>query len=364
MSRIVPPVASGGSASPEDPKRSEPGMAAQKPGVTTPAAPSLGASAPPTAGGIPANRLPGAGVPGVKPAAPGLRPPVRTVVQPAATDEYDVATPGNGHHAPAPPRPASASPGGSSHGSAPAAPRPPMASPGVAGNGSNGSNGAVAKSPAPVNPAARPAQSPGAAPGPRPPAGPTGPRPIAGVAAPSPSGPVARPLGGMPPIEELKSRPIGRILTKMGKVTREQVVEALDFQKKKGGAIGRILIDLGYIKSEDLNIGLAAQRGYQLVSLEGKNITPEMIKAVPSQIATTQKVLPIEFDPATKKLVVAMANHENFRALDDLRQFMGYDVQAVLADPDLIDKLIAKHYNSAADSLGDILSELNDDRNA
>jgi type IV pilus assembly protein PilB len=179
------------------------------------------------------------------------------------------------------------------------------------------------------------------------------------MAGPSSAG--HRAPGSPPHIDELKARPIGRVLTKMGKVTREQVVEALDFQKKKGGALGRILIDLGYIKSEDLNMGLAAQRGYQLVNLEGKVITPEMIKAVPPQIATTQKVLPIEFDPATKKLVVAMANHENFRALDDLRQFMGYDVQAVLADPEQIEKLIAKHYTTAADSLGDILSELNDD---
>src|SRR6185437_12986262 len=164
------------------------------------------------------------------------------------------------------------------------------------------------------------------------------PRPAGAVPGARPAAPGAKPAGpGAPggaapaanggdaqatvPIAELKSRPIGRILTKMGKVTREQVVEALDFQKKKGGALGRILIDLGYVKPEDLNTGLAAQRGYQLVSLEGRNITPEMIKAVPPQIATTQKVLPIEFDPATKKLVVAMASHENFRALDDLRQF-------------------------------------------
>ena len=93
----------------------------------------------------------------------------------------------------------------------------------------------------------------------------------------------------MPPIDQLQGRPIGRVLTKMGKVTREQVVEALTFQKSKGGALGRILIDLGYVKEGDLNMALAAQLGYELVSLEGKQITPQMIDAVPHQIATTQK---------------------------------------------------------------------------
>src|SRR5687768_4388324 len=165
----------------------------------------------------------------------------------------------------------------------------------------------------------------------------------------------------MPPVDQLQGRPIGRVLTKMGKVTREQVVEALTFQKSKGGALGRILIDLGYIKESDLNIALAAQQGYEMVSLEGRNITPQMVEAVPAQLATTQKVLPIEFDKATKKLTVAMASHENFRAIDDLRALMGYDVQAVLAEPSELERLINKHYQSAAQGIGDILSELNSD---
>jgi hypothetical protein len=122
----------------------------------------------------------------------------------------------------------------------------------------------------------------------------------------------------MPPIDQLQGRPIGRVLTKMGKVNREQVVEALDFQKRKGGALGRILIDLGYIKETDLNIALAAQKGYELMMLDGINIPAEAIAAVPAQIATTNKVLPISFDKAGKKLTVVMATQENFRALDDL----------------------------------------------
>jgi type IV pilus assembly protein PilB len=195
---------------------------------------------------------------------------------------------------------------------------------------------------------------------------PASPRPATGGRPPgAPAGGVTpilgRPSIGMPAISELKGRQIGRVLTKMGKVQREQVVEALDFQKRKGGVLGRILIDLGYIKETDLNIALAAQRGYELVSLEDKKITPETIAAVPPQIATTNKVLPIEFNKETKKLTVAMASHENFRALDDLRALLGYEVVAVMADPDQIDRLITKYYQAAAEGLGEILGELNND---
>ena len=166
---------------------------------------------------------------------------------------------------------------------------------------------------------------------------------------------------GLPPIDQLKDRPIGRVLTKMGKINRDQLVEALTFQKSKGGALGRILIDLGYIKESDLNIALAAQRGFEPVNLEGIKIPEEAIKAVPPQIATTNKVLPISFDPATKKVVVVMASHENFRALDDLRSLMGYNVVAKIGDADLIERLIQKHYNTAAEGLSDVLGELGTD---
>jgi len=171
--------------------------------------------------------------------------------------------------------------------------------------------------------------------------------------------------GGMPPVDQLQGRPIGRILTKMGKITRDQLVEALTFQKSKGGALGRILIDLGYIKETELNIGLAAQRGYELVNLDGIKISDEAIKAVPSQIATTNKVLPLEYkeEGGVKKVIVAMASHENFRALDDLQSLMGYKVIAKIADAEQIEKLIAKYYTATAEGLSDILGELNADDN-
>jgi type IV pilus assembly protein PilB len=160
---------------------------------------------------------------------------------------------------------------------------------------------------------------------------------------------------------DLKGRKIGRVLTKQGKVTREQVAEALDFQKSKGGALGRILMDLGYIKETDLNIALAAQKGYELYNLEGITISPEAIAAVPAQIASTNKVLPVLFDKATKRLTIVMASQENFQAIDTLQSMMGYKVTAKIGDPDQIEKLLQKHYQATADSLGEILGELSQD---
>lgn len=183
---------------------------------------------------------------------------------------------------------------------------------------------------------------------------------------PTPASPAPGGSGGMPPVSELQGRPIGRVLTKMGKVTREQVVEALGVQKSlmaKGNRspLGRILIDLGYVKEGDVSIALAAQKGFEAINLNGLDISKETIAAIPPQMATTHKILPVAYNKDTRKITVAMANHENFRALDDLRTLMGLQVSAKIADPELLEKLIQKHYNTAADSLGDILGELQTD---
>jgi hypothetical protein len=87
-----------------------------------------------------------------------------------------------------------------------------------------------------------------------------------------PATPVTSPLSGMPPIDQLKGRQLGRVLQKMGKVTRDQYQEALNFQKEKGGSLGRILIDLGYIKESELSIALAAQKGYEWFNAEGLSL--------------------------------------------------------------------------------------------
>ena len=64
---------------------------------------------------------------------------------------------------------------------------------------------------------------------------------------------------------ELKGRRLGRVLTKMGLVTRQiRFTKALALQQHPSGApIGQLLIELGYCQpSDDVNTALAAQAGH------------------------------------------------------------------------------------------------------
>src|SRR5688500_1785208 len=68
-------------------------------------------------------------------------------------------------------------------------------------------------------------------------------------------------LAVTPRPEEFKGRPSGRVLTKMGRLSREQVVAALDRQKKTGGRLGEVLVQMGFVTPADIESALAAQRG-------------------------------------------------------------------------------------------------------
>ena len=184
-------------------------------------------------------------------------------------------------------------------------------------------------------------------------------------AAPAPVAGGVKPLS-MPPIDQLKDRPLGRVLIKMGRLTREQVHQALAVQvqqkaRRLNTPVGQVMLELGMITPKDLNFALAAQRGFEVVDLEGREIEPEIIKQIPSQMATVYRVVPLAFDEASKTITIALDSPDNFRVVDDLQTLMGFKVITRIADPAAIAKLLARYYETKQDSMADLMSEIGSD---
>jgi len=158
--------------------------------------------------------------------------------------------------------------------------------------------------------------------------------------------------------QALRGRPIGRVLVKMGEVTREQVHEGLDVQKEKGGPLGQILVDLGYIDESMRTMAMAYQVGMEPVDLAATEIPQDVIQLIPPQMANAYKIIPLEYDEATKHLQVAIASADNFRATDDLRTLMGFDVTARIAHPKQLQAALLKYYDVEPESIGDLINEI------
>ena len=158
-------------------------------------------------------------------------------------------------------------------------------------------------------------------------------------------------------LQDMKGKKLGRVLTKLGKTTRERVHESLAVQKTRKVRIGQLLIELGYCQPADIEEGVAAQSGLGYMNLTGYEIPAEAREALPAESVQSYQVVPVTYSQAGKRLKIAMKSADNFRAVDDLRLLMGFNVEAVVADPAAIDALIKKHY-SKVESVTDVVSEL------
>jgi type IV pilus assembly protein PilB len=175
----------------------------------------------------------------------------------------------------------------------------------------------------------------------------------------------------LPPVEQLRGRPIGRVLIKMGKMTREKVHQCLEIQKQrqkpgqKQIRIGEIFVELGLITDKQLALALAAQRGMEYVNLNEIEVKPAVIEKVSGQMANTYRALPIEFKDDTNELVVAVDKAENFRATDDLSQLLGIKVTAKMTDPEALDTALVKYYKQKqqqeSDGINELISEIQED---
>jgi len=173
----------------------------------------------------------------------------------------------------------------------------------------------------------------------------------------------------LPPIEQLRGRPIGRVLMKMGVLTREKVHQCLEIQKKQQESthktipLGEILLELKLVDERRLNIALAAQRGMECINLEGLDIPPSVLEKVAGQMAKTYRALPIEFKADTNELVVAVDKAENFRATDDLSSLLGMKVSAKIAEPKQLEAALAKYYQQKDEGQGinELIGEIQKD---
>ena len=72
---------------------------------------------------------------------------------------------------------------------------------------------------------------------------------------------------------ELKGRKIGRVLTKLGRVTRGRVHEALAIQKTRRCPLGQLLVELGYCTQRDVREALAGQAGMAFIDLQNYSLS-------------------------------------------------------------------------------------------
>ena len=155
-------------------------------------------------------------------------------------------------------------------------------------------------------------------------------------------------------------RRIGQILVDLGFITDDQLEILLDEQQQRPHEmLGRIAESMGFINDEQLAQGLAEQMGMQAISLGEVVIPPDVLGYVTEPMAQLYRIIPIAFRDNT--LTIAMCDPQKLSILDELRTFLGYDVRAVVATEHDVLKALDRYYASN-ESVESIINDMADDK--
>ena len=146
------------------------------------------------------------------------------------------------------------------------------------------------------------------------------------------------------------------ILESMGLITREQAVAARNIAQEEDEAVMEILAREGAVSKTDMLKALAAQFGMETITLQGLDISREVLDMVPGDVAQRYKVVPVFKNENV--LTVALGDPLDVDTLDGLRYVLKCNVEGVVAPPEEIEKAIANYYGRATGAVESMLTEI------
>jgi type IV pilus assembly protein PilB len=137
-------------------------------------------------------------------------------------------------------------------------------------------------------------------------------------------------------------RKLGEILIQAGVLDESSLRAALAEQRRWGGHLGKVLIDMHLVSEDVLVQALSHQLNFPVVNLDHRPITPEILELVPAEMAEQYGLIP--YHKEGKFLDVAMIDPTNLGIVDELRIRTQLNVRPYLIGPKAAERAIAKFY--------------------
>jgi len=159
--------------------------------------------------------------------------------------------------------------------------------------------------------------------------------------------------------EPPSSHPLLTIIRERNLLDDLQLEEVLQEHQRSGRPIYQILQDFGFLDIEVQMQIIAEELGTEVCDLSNREIPSEVLSAMPAAIARMYQCVPVAAYGST--LQVAMADPLNLTAVDDLGVAIGREVQVLVADPQQVEKAVAKYYAEESGDVSNIIKELGED---
>lgn len=142
---------------------------------------------------------------------------------------------------------------------------------------------------------------------------------------------------------------LGQLLINSGRITPQQLDEALRHQVVYGGKLGSILVELGYITEFELSLVLGHKLGVPFIKQEQiLALNPEVATLIPAEMAIRYRVIPLEVE--RRRMNLAMSDPTDLEAIDAISFYTGMIVRPVVCPDLILSRLHDKFYGVAPTS--------------
>jgi len=158
----------------------------------------------------------------------------------------------------------------------------------------------------------------------------------------------------------MAGRRLGQVFVDLGFFDDDQLEMLVDEQQQQPGQlIGRVAEQMGLITDTQLAQALAEQMDLQVVDLGDIELTAEVLDEITETMAQMYQVIPIQL--VENRLTVATHSPQNITIADELRTFLGREIELVVATEREINSLISQYFDSEQESIEKIVADLNAD---
>ena len=152
---------------------------------------------------------------------------------------------------------------------------------------------------------------------------------------------------------------LGQNLIAAGVLSADQLRIALQEQRASKEPIGHLLVSLGFVRENVLSQALSESFGQASIDLDSITPDAEALARVPCELAKRHRALPLAYIPATRNLLLAVADCHDLLALDRIQAQLepGCSIETRIAGESEISRAIDRFYGHEL-SIDGILNEL------
>ena len=146
---------------------------------------------------------------------------------------------------------------------------------------------------------------------------------------------------------------LGKMLSKEGQITRSQLKEAEEIQKKTKERISKIIRRLGYMDEESIMGFLARQLTIPITNIQDEKPDPALLKMVPWELAKEHLIFPIKAD--AKILRLAMLDPTNFNVIEQINARFKRTVKPSVVSEKNMAEAYKKYYKITQEEYDEII---------